>query len=88
MQPVLLALVIGCALQQHLDALAVSWDQAQVRRVVRGAGTYPSTPAQNRADRSRSEKSITIRGSPLVRPWLRGQRSVRCPAPRLSGRGH
>jgi len=64
-QPVLLVLVIGW----RCSSTSMPWPSPGIRlRYVglsAGPATYPSTPAQNRADWSRSEQSITITSSPF-----------------------
>jgi len=50
----------------HLDALAISGKSGSGTARVAGPATSPSTSAQNRADRARSEQSITITSSPFL----------------------
>jgi hypothetical protein len=64
-QPVLLVLALGHLLQQHLDALPVSGTRLRYGPLVARLAVYPSTPAQNRAERARSEHSMTTTSSPF-----------------------
>jgi hypothetical protein len=64
-QPVLLALVLGHLLQQHVDASPFSGARLRYGPLVTRPAVNPSTPDQNRAERARSEQSMTTISSPL-----------------------